>query len=161
MIIGIPTEIKQGENRVAMTPAGVHSVTGDGHMVIVESGAGQGSGMTGPEYEAAGAEFVDGAAELWQRADLILKVKEPLAAEYEYLREDLCLFTYLHLASEPDLTRALVKAKTTALGYETVQTDDGKLPLLTPMSEVAVKLTGGAVVVNVSRGICRIFPGMR
>lgn len=140
MIIGIPTEIKQGENRVAMTPAGAHSVTGDGHTVMVQSGAGQGSGMTDAEYEAAGTELVDDAAQLWQRAELILKVKEPLAAEYEYLREDLCLFTYLHLASEPDLTRALVEAKTTALAYETVQTDDGKLPLLTPMSEVAGKL---------------------
>ncbi len=140
MIIGIPTEIKQGENRVAMTPAGAHSLTGDGHTVLVQSGAGRGSGMTDSEYEAAGAELVDTAAELWRRAELILKVKEPLAAEYEYLRGDLCLFTYLHLASEPDLTRALVEAKTTALAYETVQTDDGKLPLLTPMSEVAGKL---------------------
>ena len=140
MIIGIPTEIKQGENRVAITPAGVHSLTSGGHTVTVQSGAGRGSGITDQEYVAAGAELVDSAAEVWQRAELILKVKEPLTEEYQYLREDLCLFTYLHLASAPDLTRALIQAKSTALGYETVQTDEGELPLLTPMSEVAGKL---------------------
>ncbi len=140
MIIGVPTEIKQGENRVAITPAGTHQLVTEGHTVLLQSGAGQGSGMTDTEYQAAGAQLLDSAAEAWQRAEMILKVKEPLPAEYGYLREDLCLFTYLHLASDPELTEALLDSNITALGYETVQADDGSLPLLIPMSEVAGKL---------------------
>jgi alanine dehydrogenase len=138
MIIGIPKEIKTLENRVSMTPAGVEALTRRGHEVIVEAGAGLGSGFSDDEYTAAGATLKD-AAGAWA-AEMVIKVKEPIASEYKYLRDDLLLFTYLHLAADKPLTEALLNAGTTGVAYETVQLDDGSLPLLMPMSEVAGRL---------------------
>ena len=138
MIIGVPKEIKTLENRVAMTPAGVEALVGRGHRVLVEDGAGLGSGLNNERYLQAGAEMVSGK-EAWA-AEMVIKVKEPIPSEYGYLREDLLLFTYLHLAAERALTEALLETKTTAIAYETVQTANGALPLLTPMSEVAGRM---------------------
>lgn len=138
MIIGVPKEIKTLENRVAMTPAGVEALVGRGHRVLVEDGAGLGSGLNNERYLQAGAEMVS-AKEAWA-AEMVIKVKEPIPSEYGYLREDLLLFTYLHLAAERGLTEKLLEAKTTAIAYETVQTANGALPLLTPMSEVAGRM---------------------
>ncbi len=138
MIIGVPKEIKTMENRVAMTPAGVEALIGRGHKVLVENDAGVGSGLESQRYIDAGAEMVS-AAEAWG-AEMVIKVKEPIPSEYQYLREDLILFTYLHLAAEKKLTEALLAAGTTAIAYETVQTANGHLPLLTPMSEVAGRM---------------------
>lgn len=138
MKIGIPKEIKTLENRVSMTPGAVSTLVRRGHEVLVEAGAGVGSGLTDEEYQAAGASLVS-AAEAWA-ADMVIKVKEPLEAEYGYLRSDLLLFTYLHLAAERALTDALVQSGTTGIAYETVQLPNGNLPLLTPMSEVAGRM---------------------
>jgi alanine dehydrogenase len=138
MIIGIPKEIKPQENRVAMTPGGVASLVRAGHSVLVEDGAGLGSGLTNDEYRIAGAKLV-GADKAWG-AELVVKVKEPIASEYQYLRPDLILFTYLHLAAAEELTKALLASKCTGVAYETVQLPDGSLPLLTPMSEVAGRM---------------------
>ena len=140
MIIGIPKEIKDGENRVAATPAGVYTLVADGHTVLVESSAGLGSGITDEEYREAGARLVKKAADVFAKAQMILKVKEPLPVEYDLLRRDHLLFTYLHLASSAQLTKALLKIGLTGVAYETIQTPDGKLPLLMPMSEVAGKM---------------------
>lgn len=139
MIVGIPKEIKNNENRVAITPAGVTALVQNGHKVLVETNAGLGSGFTDENYAAVGAEIVATAAEAWS-ADMVMKVKEPLAPEYEFFREGLILFTYLHLAPEPELTRALMEKKVVAIAYETIQLDNGSLPLLTPMSEVAGRM---------------------
>ncbi len=138
MIIGVPKEVKILENRVAMTPAGIEALVGRGHKVLVEENAGVGSGLDNQRYIQAGAEMVN-AGEAWA-AEMVIKVKEPTSAEYQYLRQDLILFTYLHLAAERELTEALLAAGTTAIAYETVQTDNGQLPLLTPMSEVAGRM---------------------
>jgi len=138
MIIGIPKEIKPQENRVAMTPGGVATLVRAGHKVLVEDGAGLGSGLTNEEYANAGAELVD-AAKAWG-AQMVIKVKEPIAVEYKYLRQDLLLFTYLHLAAAEELTKALLASKCTGIAYETVQLPDRSLPLLTPMSEVAGRM---------------------
>ena len=138
MRIGVPKEKKPMEFRVAMTPGGVKSLVRRGHEVLVEKGAGVGSGMSDAEYEAAGAKLVS-AEEAWG-ADLVVKVKEPLPEEYKYLRPDLILFTYLHLAASRELTEALLKSGATAIAYETVQLEDGSLPLLVPMSEVAGRM---------------------
>jgi alanine dehydrogenase len=140
MIIGIPQEIKDGENRVAMTPAGVHALRRHDHVVVVESGAGVGSGITDEEYRHTGAELATTSEEVFQRATLIVKVKEPLPAEWSLLRPDHLLFTYLHLASSEKLTRALLDRGLVAIGYETIEKPDGSLPLLVPMSEVAGKM---------------------
>lgn len=140
MIIGVPKEIKANEDRVAVTPAGVQSLTGAGHRVLVEAGAGLGSGISDESYDAAGAELISDPVEIFQRAEMIMKVKEPLPREYPLLRQGQILFTYLHLASEPALTEVLLKNKVTAVAYETIQLDNGVLPLLTPMSEVAGKM---------------------
>jgi len=140
MRIGIPTEVKDDEYRVAITPAGVHEFTGRGHEVYVQAGAGAGSSITDADYAAAGAKVLDTAEEVWGQAELLLKVKEPIASEYRFLRPDLVLFTYLHLAADRALTLALAESGTTAIAYETVQTADGALPLLAPMSEVAGRL---------------------
>ncbi|TFD33715.1 alanine dehydrogenase [Cryobacterium sp. TMT1-19] len=140
MIIGVPKEIKNNEFRVAITASGVHEFLAAGHTVLVEKGAGLGSHITDDEYHVAGAELVDSADEIWARADMVMKVKEPVASEYHRFREGLILFTYLHLAAEPDLTRALTEAGVTAIAYETVQTANRALPLLAPMSEVAGRL---------------------
>ncbi len=139
MHIGVPREIKPGEQRVALTPAGARALTEAGHRVVVEGGAGAGSGIRDDEYTAVGAELA-AVDEVWRRADLVLKVKEPLAPEVARLRDGQILFTYLHLAPAPELTRGLRAAGAIALAYETVQRPDGSLPLLTPMSEVAGRL---------------------
>ncbi|MBX6353792.1 MAG: alanine dehydrogenase [Thermoflavifilum sp.] len=141
MIIGVPKEIKDNENRVAITPAGVHAFVQAGHEVVIEQGAGLGSGFSDASYEEAGARILPSAEEVWRSAAMILKVKEPLPEEYRYFRSDLILFTYLHLAAAPELTRALMESGITAIAYETVQLPDGSLPLLTPMSEVAGRMS--------------------
>ncbi len=141
MIVGIPKEIKIGENRVAATPSGVDMLVKAGHKVLVENGAGTGSGFSDEEYRDAGAELVPTAADAWG-AELVLKIKEPIEQEFSFFHDDLLLFTYLHLAS-PDLeqlTRALVDTGVTAIAYETVQLPDGTLPLLEPMSEVSGRM---------------------
>lgn len=141
MIIGVPKEIKNNENRVAITPAGVDALIQAGHEVIVEQGAGLGSGFTDEQYQQHGAKILPTAADVWNNANMILKVKEPLPSEYGYFREDLILFTYLHLAPEPELTKALMDKNVAAIAYETIQLDNGALPLLTPMSEVAGRMS--------------------
>ncbi len=140
MKVGIPKEIKDNEFRVAITPAGVHDLVSNGHDVIVETGAGLGSSIPDSEYASAGATIAPDAASTWNNADLLLKVKEPVPSEYGFFREDLTLFAYLHLAAEPELTRALVESRMTAIAYETVQLPSRALPLLAPMSEVAGRL---------------------
>ncbi|MDF2945449.1 MAG: ald [Bacillales bacterium] len=139
MRIGVPKEIKNNENRVAMTPAGVINLVNGGHEVFIELNAGLGSGFTNEQYVQAGATIVDTAEEAWSM-EMVMKVKEPLESEYKYFREDLVLFTYLHLAAEPELTHALVNSKVTGIAYETVQLSNRTLPLLTPMSEVAGRM---------------------
>jgi len=138
--IGIPREVKNSEFRVACTPAGVHELVRHGHRVLVEAGAGVGSALPDADFLAAGAVLVGGADEVWGEADLVLKVKEPVAEEYHRLRKDLVLFTYLHLAASRECTDALLRSGTTAIAYETVQLPDGSLPLLAPMSEVAGRM---------------------
>lgn len=140
MRVGVPKEIKDDENRVAITPAGVAALAAHGHQVFVEAGAGAGSHIGDAAYRAAGATIVKAAATVWERAELILKVKEPLPAEWEFLRPGQILFTYLHLAASEGLTRELLKRKIVGIAYETVQLDNGTLPLLVPMSEVAGRL---------------------
>src|SRR5688500_18932813 len=139
MLIGLPKETKDHEDRVGMTPSTVKALTRRGHQVLVQSGAGEGSFLSDAEYRSAGAVIVPQAEDAWA-AQMVVKVKEPTPAEYRYLREDMILFTYLHLASDMSLTDALLKSGVTAIAYETVQTEDGKLPLLTPMSEVAGRM---------------------
>lgn len=140
MIIGVPKEIKNNENRVGLTPAGVTAFKNNGHEVWVEASAGMGSGFTDEDYQAAGAKIVATAKEAWS-AEMVVKVKEPLKEEYGFFREGLILYTYLHLAPEPELTKALVDNKVVAIAYETIQADNGSLPLLTPMSEVAGRMS--------------------
>jgi len=140
MIIAVPKEIKAREYRVGMTPAGVRTLAEDGHRVLVQSGAGGGSGLSDPDYRAAGAELVESAKELYARAQLVVKVKEPLPEEYDFLRAGQVLFTFLHLAPAPELTRMLLERRVTGIAYETVQLADGSLPLLHPMSEVAGRM---------------------
>jgi alanine dehydrogenase len=139
VVVGVPREIKTGEQRVALTPAGARALTEAGHRTLVERGAGLGSGIRDEEYAAAGATL-GAVEEVWAQAELILKVKEPLPPEYPRLRREQVIFTYLHLAAAPELARELQHADVIAIGYETVQRADGSLPLLTPMSEVAGRL---------------------
>ncbi len=139
MLIGIPKEVKTMENRVSMTPGAVESLVRRGHSVVVEKGAGSGSGLTDDEYVAAGAKMVT-ASDAWS-AEMVIKVKEPISSEYKYLRKGLLLFTYLHLAADKELTDALLESGTTGIAYETVQLPDKSLPLLTPMSEVAGRMS--------------------
>jgi len=141
MIIGVPKEIKTEENRVAVTPTGVAGFVARNHKVLIQKDAGLGSGLTDRAYESAGATMIETAADVWQQADMIMKVKEPQVAEYPLLRPGLILFTYLHLAANESVTRALLDRKVTAIGYETIQLDDGSLPLLAPMSEIAGRLS--------------------
>ena len=141
MRVGCPKEIKPQEGRVGLTPAGVDALVRAGHQVYIEHNAGLESGFTDEEYKACGAEILDAAAKVYEMADMIVKVKEPLAPEFEMLREGQTLFTYLHLAPDPGQTQALLRKKVTAIAYETVQLPDGSLPLLTPMSEVAGRLS--------------------
>ncbi|HEX5203933.1 MAG TPA: alanine dehydrogenase, partial [Actinoplanes sp.] len=140
MIVGVPTEVKNHEYRVAITPAGVAEFVRRGHQVLIQAGAGAGSAITDDDYAGAGARIVPDAGAVWARADLLLKVKEPIAVEYHRLREGQVLFTYLHLAADAAGTQALLDSRTTAIAYETVQLADGSLPLLAPMSEVAGRL---------------------
>lgn len=139
MIIGVPKEIKNNENRVALTPAGASAFVRAGHRVLLERNAGLGSGFTDEAYKSAGAELLDRAEDVWSGAEMIMKVKEPLASEYGYFREGLVLFTYLHLAAEPALAKALTDNKVTAIAYETVAVGR-TLPLLVPMSEIAGRM---------------------
>lgn len=141
MIVGIPTEVKDRESRVSMTPSGVAELVAHGHRVLVESGAGLGSGFSDDAYRRTGAEICESHAEVFDQADMIVKVKEPVAAEYSLLREQQLLFTYLHLAADEPLTRLLIERKVRAVAYETVQLANGSLPLLTPMSEVAGRMS--------------------
>lgn len=152
MLIGVPKEIKNNENRIAITPAGVNTLCKVGHEVIIETNAGIGSGFTNEDYLEAGARIVDSAAEAWS-AEMVMKVKEPIAPEYGYFREGLILFTYLHLAAEPELARALTEKGVTAIAYETVEINR-TLPLLTPMSEVAGRMASqiGAQFLQKSNG---------
>jgi len=140
MLVGIPAEIKNNENRVAITPAGVDALVRRGHEVVVQAGAGLGSRISDEDFAEAGATIVADADSVWSIADLLLKVKEPVPSEYGRLRADQVLFTYLHLAADPALTDALISSGTTAIAYETVQLPDRSLPLLSPMSEVAGRL---------------------
>lgn len=141
MIIGVPKEIKNNENRVALTPAGVHALLISGHKVLIEKSAGIGSGINDEAYKTAGAEIIDKNTEIFQKSDIIVKVKEPLESEYQLFKEGQTLFTYLHLAPNLPLTKALLKKKITGIAYETVQLKSGNLPLLTPMSEVAGRMS--------------------
>lgn len=141
MLIGVVKEVKAQENRAGLTPSGVLALTAAGAAVLVEAEAGIGSGIADAEYVAAGAEMVADATDVWSRSDLVVKVKEPLESEYVHLRPGLLLYTYLHLAPLPALTRALVEQKVTGIAYETIETPDGALPLLEPMSEIAGKMS--------------------
>ncbi|HKS41183.1 MAG TPA: alanine dehydrogenase [Blastocatellia bacterium] len=140
MIVGLPKEVKDNEYRVGIVPAGVKALTIAGHTVLVQRSAGEGSGITDEEYVAAGGGLVDTAEEVWARAEMIVKVKEPIASEYGFLRENLILFTYLHLAPARELTKAMIDSGVIGVAYETITNDFGHLPLLTPMSEVAGRM---------------------
>jgi alanine dehydrogenase len=141
MIIGVPKEIKTEENRVAVTPTGVAAFVSRGHKVLVEKNAGNGSGLSDRAYENCGATIIDSAEEVWNQSELIMKVKEPQPSEFSLLRRGLILFTYLHLAANETVTRVLLEKKVTGIAYETIQLDDGSLPLLMPMSEIAGRLS--------------------
>lgn len=163
MRVAIPKEIKNNEFRVAITPAGVHDLVAHGHEVLIETGAGLGSSIPDDAYRAAGASIAPDAAATWAAAELLLKVKEPIESEYGYLREDLLLFTYLHLAAEPELTAALLRAKVTGIAYETVQLPNRALPLLAPMSEVAGRLApivGANAMLKPNGGPGLLVPGV-
>ncbi|MGD1110408.1 MAG: alanine dehydrogenase [Mycobacterium sp.] len=151
MRVGIPTETKNNEFRVAITPAGVAELTHRGHEVLVQAGAGEGSALTDADFKAAGAQLLGTAEEVWADAELVLKVKEPMPAEYGLLRRGQVLFTYLHLAASRACTDALLASGTTSVAYETVQTADGTLPLLAPMSEVAGRLSAQAGAYHLMR----------
>lgn len=140
MIIGLPKEIKDNESRVGLTPAGVKTLSDAGHTVLVENYAGIGSGISNDEYVGANGQIVNSADEVWERADMVVKVKEPVGPEYHRMRENQLLFTYLHLAPEPELTQTMLQRKVTGVAYETVTNSEGHLPLLTPMSEVAGRM---------------------
>ena len=140
MIVGVPKEIKTNENRVALVPAGAESLVGDGHTLLVEQGAGLGSGFSDDAYRAVGAQVVKSVDEVWAKAELILKVKEPIEPEWPRIRKGQVLFTYFHFAASEPLTKAIIKSGCVAIAYETVQLSTGELPLLTPMSEVAGRM---------------------
>ncbi|HEY4268885.1 MAG TPA: alanine dehydrogenase [Galbitalea sp.] len=163
MRVGIPAEVKNNEFRVAITPSGVHELVAHGHEVLVQAGAGDGSSIPDSAYREAGATITPDAATTWGSAELVLKVKEPIASEYGYFREDLVLFTYLHLAAEPELTTALLESGITAIAYETVQLPSRALPLLAPMSEVAGRLApivGANVMLRPNGGPGLLVPGV-
>src|SRR3954467_12626661 len=162
MRIGVPKEIKNNENRVAMTPAGVFNLLKFGHEVYIEKGAGVGSGFTDENYVSAGAKIVETASEAWS-TEMVMKVKEPLPSEYKHFRADLILFTYLHLAPEPELTKALIDKKVVGIAYETVQLPNRSLPLLTPMSEVAGRMApqiGAQFLEKVNGGMGILLSGV-
>lgn len=141
MIIGVPKEIKNNENRVALVPSGVKALKSAGHSVYVQTNAGAGIGVSDDEYRKAGATILETPKEIFNKAEMIIKVKEPLPEEYNLLKEGQILYTYLHLAPAPQLTKALLERKVTGIAYETIQPEDGSLPLLTPMSEVAGRMS--------------------
>ncbi len=151
MLVGVPQEVKTHEYRVAITPAGVHELVAHGHDVVVQTDAGLGSSITDEEFIGAGAKILPSADDVWQAADLILKVKEPIAEEYPRMRDGQTLFTYLHLAASRECTDGLIERGVTAIAYETVQTPDGALPLLAPMSEVAGRLAPQAGAYHLMR----------
>ena len=161
MIVGVPKEIKSHENRIAVVPGGVEALEAHGHQVLVEEGGGLGSGFDDSAYESVGAEIVADVDELWARADMIVKVKEPIAPEYERIREGQVLFTYFHFAADETLTRTILERKCVAIAYETVQLDTGELPLLTPMSEVAGRMAvqEGAKYLEKNQGGCGVLLG--
>ena len=136
MIVGLPKEIKDNEYRVGLTPAGVRALTDASHQVIVEKNAGEGSGFDDALYQKAGAQIIDSPDDIWAQADMIVKVKEPIAPEYPRMRAGQLLFTYLHLAPDPELTQQLLQRKVTGIAYETITDRKGTLPLLTPMSDL-------------------------
>lgn len=140
MVVGVPREIKTNENRVALVPSGVEAIAAEDHTVLVEAGAGQGSGFTDEAYAAAGATMVPEADQVWTKADMIMKVKEPIESEWPKMRRGQIIFTYFHFAASEALTRAVVESGCVAIAYETVQLPSGELPLLTPMSEVAGRM---------------------
>jgi alanine dehydrogenase len=154
MIVGILKEIKTEENRISMTPAGVEVMIQNGHTLLVEKDGGKGSGFEDEVYKNAGAEIVDTPQEIFERAEMVMHVKEPLPAEYDLIREDQIVFTYLHLAAAEELTHALIKSKSICIAYETIQKADGSLPLLTPMSEVAGRMATqqGAKYLEMAQG---------
>src|ERR1700690_665387 len=154
MIIGVPKEVKDHESRVGITPAGVKALVDASHTVLVETHAGDLSAFSDDEYQSAGAEIVGAAYNVWGHADMIVKVKEPIEKEYGFFREGLVLFTYLHLAPLPDLTNKLMDSKVIGIAYETVRDRQGTLPLLTPMSEVAGRMSVqvGAAYLEKERG---------
>ncbi|MDZ4235930.1 MAG: alanine dehydrogenase, partial [Dietzia sp.] len=163
MRIAVPAEVKNNEYRVAITPAGVHDLVANGHEVIVQAGAGLGSSITDDDYAAQGARIVDDAAAVWGEAELLLKVKEPIASEYAHFRPGLVMFTYLHLAAEKELTQALLDSRVTAIAYETVQLPSRALPLLAPMSEVAGRLApivGANAMMRPNGGPGLLVPGV-
>ena len=166
MIIGIPKEIKNNEFRVSATASGVHAYVAAGHQVLVEKNAGLGSGISNEDYIKAGAKIIESADEVWQKADLIQKVKEPIEAEYKRMRKGQILYTYLHLAANKACTQAIMDSGTTAIAYETVEVD-GQLPLLAPMSEVAGRMSiqVGASALEASKGGAGVLlggvPGVR
>ena len=163
MKVGIPSEIKNNEFRVAITPAGVHDLSANGHQVTVQAGAGLGSSISDDDYRAAGALIAATATEVWDGAELLLKVKEPIESEYAHFRDDLVLFTYLHLAAEAELTAHLVSSGITAIAYETVQLPSRALPLLAPMSEVAGRLApivGANAMLRPNGGPGLLVPGV-
>lgn len=161
VLVGIPREVKNNEFRVAITPAGVHELVRHGHQVVIERDAGAGSSISDAEFTAAGARTLPTADDVWATADLVLKVKEPIAEEYHRLRKDQTLFTYLHLAASRECADALLKSRTTAIAYETVETANRRLPLLAPMSEVAGRLAPqvGAYHLMRSVGGRGVLPG--
>ena len=140
MRIGVPTEVKDNEHRIGMVPAGVHALVEAGHEVLIQAGGGTGSGITDEEYSAVGAKLVDSAGEVWKDAEIIVKVKEPIPSEYPLIRPGQTIFTYFHFAASRELTEGMINSGATCLAYETLATDDGRLPLLTPMSEVAGRM---------------------
>lgn len=162
MLIGVPKEIMNNENRVAMTPAGVDSLVKSGHKVFIETGAGLGSGFTDKDYIKAGAQIVKTAGEAWSK-QLIMKVKEPQPSEFKYFRKGLIIFAYFHLATEPELAKEMLKRKVTSIAYETVQLSNGSLPLLSPMSEVAGRMAvqiGAQLLEKVHGGKGILLPGV-
>src|SRR5262245_21461802 len=154
MIIGVPTEIKTREYRVGMIPAGVRILTSRGHTVLVQAGAGIGSGLTDEEYKRAGAQIVVARDEIWRRAEMIVKVKEPLPDEYPHMREGQIVYTYLHLAAAPELAQEMLRKRVDGVAYETIERPDGSLPLLTPMSAVAGRMAVqvGATLLEKEKG---------
>ncbi len=141
MIIGVPKEIKNNESRVGMTPAGVFELTKKGHTVYIQSNAGEYSGFSNDDYENVGATILDTLESVYQKSEMIVKVKEPIIQEYDLIREGQIVFTYFHFASSQELTKAMIKSKAICIAYETVEDEDGTLPLLTPMSEVAGRMS--------------------